>query len=645
MVADGHAGAATQKLKVFISYARTDMAFADRLVAALEARGIEVLIDRRDLPLLEEWQRELVAFIRKADAVVYLVSPASIHSRWCEWEIGEVLAQNKRLAPIVIAMVPDNEIPEAIRRINFIPFTPPNDFEPQADKLRAALMANLGWLKEHTRLADLARRWDERGRPDALLMRGQDIAAAEQWLINRPGEAPRPTDLHAAFITASRLAQIRRQRMTAAGSVVAAAVFAMLAGVALWQWRQATASLTDSRSRELVLLGEANIVSDPQLTLALAIEAAEATQGAAGASEKLAFTLLRRAVLATPRRLTPDPMQVEAFAIKPGGASIVVGTSGGGVAELSLADGRVLRQAKVGDWIDTIDWNTDGSLLAVGARNRRVVIFDASSAMPVETLELGFMPQSVHWRKSTRQLAIGLANANNSVTQVYDLDAKKALFEAPGMRAAWSPDGSLLATGGGDGIVRVLTALGEIRATMPGHSRYVHKVVWNPEGNLFATASVDNRVMVWDALALKRVATLDARFALSAAWSPDGRFLACGTGSRFVNVWETSGFSEVFTITDTLTLTGGAVGSGPAGYILEVAWTDDGRKLVLSDREKGILTYSSRLVTAKTDADWLAAAKDQVLTPLSAADLRQRADRALDAFLARLASPGASTKP
>src|SRR5258705_10962655 len=90
---------AAQKLRVFISYSRRDMAFADRLVAALESHDIEVIIDRRDLPLLEEWQNELIGFIRKADAIVYLLSPSSINSKWCRWEVEQVAALNKRLAP------------------------------------------------------------------------------------------------------------------------------------------------------------------------------------------------------------------------------------------------------------------------------------------------------------------------------------------------------------------------------------------------------------------------------------------------------------------------------------------------------------------------------------------------------------------
>ena len=44
------AGAKTDtKTRVFISYSRKDMAFADRLEAALAVRGFEVLIDRQEI--------------------------------------------------------------------------------------------------------------------------------------------------------------------------------------------------------------------------------------------------------------------------------------------------------------------------------------------------------------------------------------------------------------------------------------------------------------------------------------------------------------------------------------------------------------------------------------------------------------------
>ena len=56
-------------MKVFISYSRKDSAIADQMVADLEGRSFEVIIDRRDLPYGEEWEAELAGFIRRADTV------------------------------------------------------------------------------------------------------------------------------------------------------------------------------------------------------------------------------------------------------------------------------------------------------------------------------------------------------------------------------------------------------------------------------------------------------------------------------------------------------------------------------------------------------------------------------------------------
>lgn len=127
------------KTKVFISYSRKDMAVADRLVAALEARGCEVRIDRRDLPLLEEWQRELIGFIRQSDAAVLLLSPSWVASPWCAWEVERMLELNKRLAPVVIEPVDIDLIPEPVRRINLLQMSGAAEFDGGADALAIAL--------------------------------------------------------------------------------------------------------------------------------------------------------------------------------------------------------------------------------------------------------------------------------------------------------------------------------------------------------------------------------------------------------------------------------------------------------------------------------------------------------------------------
>jgi acyl-CoA synthetase (AMP-forming)/AMP-acid ligase II len=76
-----------RKLKVFISYSRKDVIFAQRIVAALDARGLAPKIDTRDLQKLEDWRRELLGFIHEADAIVFIASPNSISSAVCSWEV------------------------------------------------------------------------------------------------------------------------------------------------------------------------------------------------------------------------------------------------------------------------------------------------------------------------------------------------------------------------------------------------------------------------------------------------------------------------------------------------------------------------------------------------------------------------------
>lgn len=56
-----------EKFKVFISYSRSDIAFADQLVEALNAYGFEPLIDRHDIAGGEEWKQRLHALILEAE--------------------------------------------------------------------------------------------------------------------------------------------------------------------------------------------------------------------------------------------------------------------------------------------------------------------------------------------------------------------------------------------------------------------------------------------------------------------------------------------------------------------------------------------------------------------------------------------------
>src|SRR5580704_2797770 len=105
------------------------MAFADRLEAALKARGFEPLIDRTEIYAFEDWWKRIEALIGKADAVVFVLSPDAVASEIALKEVAHAASLNKRFAPIVCRRVADYEIPEALRRLNFIFFDDSAIFE------------------------------------------------------------------------------------------------------------------------------------------------------------------------------------------------------------------------------------------------------------------------------------------------------------------------------------------------------------------------------------------------------------------------------------------------------------------------------------------------------------------------------------
>ncbi|MDR3408801.1 MAG: toll/interleukin-1 receptor domain-containing protein [Methylovirgula sp.] len=219
--------------RIFISYSRKDLAFAERLAAALVEKTFEPFIDKTDIAPGEPWQERLAGLIASGDSVVFVVSPDSAASQICGWEVAESARLGKRILPLVARATPPDAAPQELAKLNWIFATDADDFDAALDKLAAALTTDLPWVREHTRLGDLARRWDAEGRSNAAVLRGADIEAAEAWLAARPAEAAEPTELQAAFIQASRRAASTRQRRIVAGSIGAALFSLALAGWAL----------------------------------------------------------------------------------------------------------------------------------------------------------------------------------------------------------------------------------------------------------------------------------------------------------------------------------------------------------------------------------------------------------------------------
>ena len=204
-----------EKLKVFISYARADgAALAEDLVTGLGLAGFAPFLDRHDIAAAEDWEARLGGLIQSADTIVFIISPAAVKSERCAWEVDHAAKLSKRLIPIQVVSiqgqrVPESDVPDRLRRLNYIFFNEgQSSLKALLSELATALRQDVEWIREHTRLSEIAARWDARrsragGEADDLLLRGDDLTDARAWVARRKEDAPEITALQRSYLAAS----------------------------------------------------------------------------------------------------------------------------------------------------------------------------------------------------------------------------------------------------------------------------------------------------------------------------------------------------------------------------------------------------------------------------------------------------------
>src|SRR4051794_32803617 len=88
--------------RVFVSYSRVDKDTALRIRDSLVKAGFDAYLGVRDIAPGEPWQERLGSLIASAEKVLFLISPDSVTSQICAWEVDETERLAKTLLPVVV---------------------------------------------------------------------------------------------------------------------------------------------------------------------------------------------------------------------------------------------------------------------------------------------------------------------------------------------------------------------------------------------------------------------------------------------------------------------------------------------------------------------------------------------------------------
>ena len=226
--------------EIFISYSRKDTQFVRRLDEALKSRGRDTWVDWEGIRPTEEWMQAIYGAIEGADTFVFVLTPDYVASDVCARETARAAAHNKRMVPIVAREVDAKAVPEPLAKLNWIFCRETDDFEKAIADLISALDTDPDWIRAHTRLLTRAIEWENKGKNNSFVLRGDDLQSAEQWLAQAGTDKERqPTALQTEYIIASRKAATRRQRITLGAVTFGFVVAIILATVAIFARQEA----------------------------------------------------------------------------------------------------------------------------------------------------------------------------------------------------------------------------------------------------------------------------------------------------------------------------------------------------------------------------------------------------------------------
>ena len=611
---------------VFVSYSRSDSGFARKLNDALQSHGKRTWFDQESIAAgTADFQQEIYRGIETADTFLFVLSPRSVTSPYCADEVEYAAGLNKRVVTLLHQSINPATMHPELAKVQWIDFNQHDrDFSANFATLLQVLDTDVEHLQAHTRLLMSAIEWDTKGRRESLLLRDDELTAAEEWLSQSADKDPKPTELQQAYISSSRSIEDANQKasqilaaaatkgkrlaLIGMGIAVAGAGVAGFAGFAAYQagleMKQAETKTNIADLKSLTAKASEKFYLENMLgSLLSGLESGQ--------------TLRSKFTTGSPEwsRLAPRVAGVLQQAIGSIREKNVLKGHRGRILQIqSSRDGKMIASASEDDTIKlwdaatgkelrtltghteavrSISLSPDGKTISSGSLDKTIKLWDTATGKELRTLQSAAAINAVSFSPDGKTIAS--ASEDKTIT-LWDAASGKKLRSLAGHKdpvnaVRFSPDGKLIASGSGgddntnkgsntskgDSTIKLWdAATGEELRTLEGHQEAINTVNFSPDGKTIASGSDDKTIKLWNVASGKELRTFKGHqgHVYSVRFSPDGKTIASGSTDKTVKLWNLNEDDPLATL------------KGAQGEVNAVSFSPDGKTIASGGNDK-----------------------------------------------------------
>lgn len=226
--------------KVFVSYARKDIESVRPFYDLAAELKKDLWIDWNGIYPTENFMEKIFLEIEGADACVFMLSQNWLSSKSCRLEYEHAVRCKKRLIPVRCAPVEGTAVPEELARLNWVLYDAGRSVSEVLEEVFLAVDIDLEWVREHSRLLQSSRHWDEHHRNSSYCLRSRELRDLEQRIsLLKQDTSPALTSLQLQFLSSSRAVVNSKMRTSVFVLSVAVFVFATLSVLATALYLQA----------------------------------------------------------------------------------------------------------------------------------------------------------------------------------------------------------------------------------------------------------------------------------------------------------------------------------------------------------------------------------------------------------------------